>query len=59
MTNAARSSGLGVKDCSWINILEDPLEEDGEVSYRKEGDGVVVDLDFRCFEIKTLKVSLG
>lgn len=56
------SSGLDVKHASLTNILEDELEELKIVpasSSLARDDDVEVELRFRGFEIKTVKLTLG
>lgn len=49
--------GWTLADAEWVNILEDSFgTEEGQTSWRKTTDGIEVDLKFRCFEIKTLKL---
>jgi hypothetical protein len=50
---------LGVKSAEWVNILENPVEDDDRaMEFEVKQDGIEVKADFRCFEIKTLKLVL-
>jgi len=42
-----------------VNILEHIVEGDeGKVAWTQQAEDVTVELDFRAFEIKTLKLTL-
>jgi len=44
----------------WTNLLEDTLpQEDSNVKQTSDKGVVQVKLDMRCFEIKTLQITLG
>jgi hypothetical protein len=49
-----------VKHAEWVNILEHVLDgQEGQVALSQDKDAIVVKLDFRAFEIKTLKLVLS
>lgn len=56
-------SGLTVKKAEIVNILEDPVEElkihSATAIGTQSTDGVHVKLDFRGYEIKTVRLTLG
>lgn len=54
-----RRTGLQVRNIAWVNLLEEDLEEDAKEECQwADTDGVItVEINSRCFEIKTLKID--
>lgn len=50
--------GLQPKSLTWVNILEEPINDEGEVIWKQEGERATVELDFRGFEVRTLLIEL-
>ncbi len=50
--------GLEPKSCTWVNILEEKMESEPAVKLTQENGKAVIDLDFKGFEIKTLRIDL-
>lgn len=57
-TDRHSAGGLRPKSLTWVNLLEEPMSDEGEVVWRQEDGTATVDLDFRGFEIRTLLVEL-
>ncbi|ORX36276.1 glycosyl hydrolases family 38 N-terminal domain-domain-containing protein [Kockovaella imperatae] len=49
-------SGIRARRAKWVNILEEPIED--VLSNLSRDRDVKISLDFRCFEIKTLLLTL-
>jgi len=48
-----------VKSAEWVNILEHALDgKESTVGWDRDTGRISVELDFRAFEIKTLKLTL-
>lgn len=54
----SRAGGLQPTQMTWCNILEERLSDEPEVTWRREGDRTLVDLNFRGFEVRSLHVVL-
>jgi hypothetical protein len=55
-----RSAGIQAKEVSFVNILEEDMPgSERDVQWGTENGALVVDLDMRGFEIKTLKVVVS
>jgi hypothetical protein len=50
---------LNIAKAEWVNILEEGYPEGGPCEFSKKGDVASIKLDFRLFEIKTLKLVLA
>jgi len=51
---------MNVRSLQWTNLLEDESpQEDSKVRETSDKGVVRVKLDMRCFEIRTLKITLG
>ncbi|WVF71778.1 hypothetical protein IAT40_006586 [Kwoniella sp. CBS 6097] len=51
-------TGVQPQSVQWVNILEEIMEDEPEVQWRKSGDGLEADITFRGFELKTLQLVL-
>ena len=56
-TTRLYSSGIKVHKATYVNLLEEPMQaEEGEVVWKSDKDGLLIDLDLRAFEIQTIKI---
>jgi hypothetical protein len=51
---------MNIASLKWTNLLEEALPQEESTATSTSADGVTrVKLDMRCFEIRTLEITLG
>jgi hypothetical protein len=58
LADGVSGGGIKPKSLRWVNILEEPMDEEGPVVWRLEGETTIVELDFRGFEVRTILVEV-
>ena len=58
VTDRFSAGGIAPKSLTWVNILEEPMTDEGDVVWQQDGETATVELDFRGFEVRTLLIVL-